>query len=162
MNPGFLEFLRAAPEDRYDVFLGAARRMGTPAQNIEKDFWVCWTLDAHFNGLPEGHPRPYNADQFGPACMQRLSPGADYWLRGNGMSEDCLYLNVWLPAKTGKEKLPVLVYIFGGGFQNGDGSEPRCDGENMARHGLVAVSVKGTFRRRTLSRRNSVMERIHV
>ena len=35
-----------------------------------------------------------NADQFGHACMQRLSPGADYWLRGNGMSEDCLYLNV--------------------------------------------------------------------
>ncbi|MGA2726100.1 MAG: carboxylesterase family protein [Bryobacteraceae bacterium] len=82
-----------------------------------------------------------NADQFGPACMQRLSPGADYWLRGNGMSEDCLYLNVWTPAKTGKEKLPVLVYIFGGGFQNGDGSEPRYDGENMARMGIVAVSV---------------------
>jgi para-nitrobenzyl esterase len=82
-----------------------------------------------------------NADQFGPACMQRLSPGADYWLRGNGMSEDCLYLNVWTPAKTGKEKLPVLVYIFGGGFQNGDGSEPRYDGENMARRGIVAVSV---------------------
>jgi para-nitrobenzyl esterase len=82
-----------------------------------------------------------NAGQFGPACMQRLSPGADYWLRGNGMSEDCLYLNVWTPAKTGKEKLPVLVYIFGGGFQNGDGSEPRYDGENMARQGMVAVSV---------------------
>ena len=57
------------------------------------------------------------------------------------MSEDCLYLNVWTPAKSGKEKLPVLVYIFGGGFQNGDGSEPRYDGENMARHGMVAVSV---------------------
>jgi predicted nucleotidyltransferase component of viral defense system len=57
MNPGFLEFLKAAPEDRRDVFLGAARRIGTPAQNVEKDFWVCWTLDALFNGLPEGHPR---------------------------------------------------------------------------------------------------------
>jgi para-nitrobenzyl esterase len=57
------------------------------------------------------------------------------------MSEDCLYLNVWTPAKSSKEKLPVLVYIFGGGFQNGDGSEPRYDGENMARKGMVAVSV---------------------
>jgi hypothetical protein len=57
MNPGFLEFLKAAPEDRRDVFLGSARRIGTPAQNVEKDFWVCWTLDALFNGLPEGHPR---------------------------------------------------------------------------------------------------------
>jgi len=83
----------------------------------------------------------HNADQFGPRCMQRTSPGADYWFRSNGMSEDCLYLNVWTPAKTGDERLPVLVYIFGGGFQNGDGSEPRYDGESMARHGMIAVSV---------------------
>jgi para-nitrobenzyl esterase len=82
-----------------------------------------------------------NADQFGPRCMQRTSPGADYWFRSNGMSEDCLYLNVWTPAKSGSGRLPVLVYIFGGGFQNGDGSEPRYDGESMARHGMVAVSV---------------------
>ena len=82
-----------------------------------------------------------NADQFGPRCMQRTSPGADYWFRSNGMSEDCLYLNVWTPAKSGNAKLPVLVYIFGGGFQNGDGSEPRYDGESMARQGMVAVSL---------------------
>jgi para-nitrobenzyl esterase len=82
-----------------------------------------------------------NADQFGPRCMQRTGPGADYWFRSNGMSEDCLYLNVWTPAKSGREKLPVLVYIFGGGFQNGDGSEPRYDGESMARKGMVAISV---------------------
>src|SRR5579862_3376906 len=82
-----------------------------------------------------------NADQFGPRCMQRTAPGADYWFRSNGMSEDCLYLNVWVPAKSENEKLPVLVYIFGGGFQNGDGSEPRYDGESMASRGIVAVSV---------------------
>jgi para-nitrobenzyl esterase len=83
-----------------------------------------------------------NADQFGSHCMQRLGPGADYWFRTKGMNEDCLYLNVWTPAKSGSnEKLPVLVYIFGGGFQNGDGSEPRYDGGNMASKGIVAVSV---------------------
>jgi para-nitrobenzyl esterase len=82
-----------------------------------------------------------NADQFGPRCMQRTGPTADYWFRSNGMSEDCLYLNVWTPANSGKERLPVLVYIFGGGFQNGDGSEPRYDGESMARKGIVAVSL---------------------
>ena len=82
-----------------------------------------------------------SAEQFGPRCMQRTSPGADYWFRSKGMSEDCLYLNVWTSAKSGTERLPVLVYIFGGGFQNGDGSEPRYDGESMARNGMVAVSV---------------------
>src|SRR5271167_4321830 len=57
MNPGFSEFLNAKPEDRRDVFLGTARRLGTPEQNVEKDFWVTWTLDVLFNGLPAGHPR---------------------------------------------------------------------------------------------------------
>jgi para-nitrobenzyl esterase len=80
-----------------------------------------------------------NADQFGPRCMQRS--GGDYWFRSSGMSEDCLYLNVWTPANSGRERLPVLVYIFGGGFQNGDGSEPRYDGESMAHKGIVAVSI---------------------
>ena len=56
-------------------------------------------------------------------------------------SEDCLYLNVWTPAKTGKERLPVLVYFYGGGFVAGDGSEPRYDGESMAKRGIVAVTV---------------------
>jgi len=82
-----------------------------------------------------------NADQFGPRCMQRTGPTADYWFRSNGMGEDCLYLNVWTSAKSSREKLPVLVYVFGGGFQNGDGSEPRYDGESMARKGMVAVSL---------------------
>ena len=57
MNPDFLKFLAAKPEDRRDAFLGAARRLGTPEQNIEKDFWVTWTLDVLFNGLPSAHPR---------------------------------------------------------------------------------------------------------
>ena len=82
-----------------------------------------------------------NADQFGPRCIQRTSPTADYWFRSNGMSEDCLYLNVWTPARSDRERLPVLVYTFGGGFQNGDGSEPRYDGANMARRGMVAVTL---------------------
>jgi len=81
-----------------------------------------------------------NADQFGPRCMQRVGPGADYWFRSPSMSEDCLYLNVWTPAKSDKERLPVLVYVYGGGYQNGDGSEPRYDGASMARKGIVVVT----------------------
>ncbi len=57
MNPGFPTFLAATAENRRDAFLGAARRMGTTAQNVEKDFWVCWTLDALFNGAAAGGPR---------------------------------------------------------------------------------------------------------
>ena len=80
------------------------------------------------------------ADKFGPRCMQRAIFG-DMNFRSDGMSEDCLYLNVWTPAKTGKEKLPVMVYFFGGGFMAGDGSEPRYDGESMATKGIVTISI---------------------
>ncbi len=80
------------------------------------------------------------ADKFGPRCMQRPIFG-DMNFRSNGMSEDCLYLNVWTPAKSGNEKLPVLVYYFGGGFMAGDGSEGRYDGESMAKKGIVAVTI---------------------
>lgn len=85
-------------------------------------------------------PGVRKADQFGPRCMQRPIFG-DMNFRSNGMSEDCLYLNVWTPAKTGNEKLPVLVYFFGGGFVAGDGSEGRYDGESMAKKGIVAITV---------------------
>jgi para-nitrobenzyl esterase len=84
------------------------------------------------------------ADQFGPRCMQRAVFG-DMGFRSNGMSEDCLYLNVWTPAKPGRQSgrplLPVLVYFYGGGFVAGDGSEARYEGESMARKGIVALTV---------------------
>ncbi|MBY0504324.1 MAG: carboxylesterase family protein [Bryobacteraceae bacterium] len=80
------------------------------------------------------------ATQFGPRCMQQPLFG-DMGFRSNGMSEDCLYLNVWTPAKSAKEKLPVLVYFFGGGFMAGDGSEPRYDGAALASKGIVSVTV---------------------
>lgn len=80
------------------------------------------------------------ADKFGPRAMQ-LPIFGDMAFRSDGVSEDCLYLNVWSPSKTGKDKLPVLVYFYGGGYMAGDGSEPRYDGESMARRGIVSVTV---------------------
>src|SRR5690349_10080637 len=80
------------------------------------------------------------AKQFGPRCMQ-LNVFGDMNFRSNGMGEDCLYLNVWTPAKSSGERLPVLVYFFGGGFIAGHGSEPRYDGESMAKGGIVAITV---------------------
>jgi para-nitrobenzyl esterase len=80
------------------------------------------------------------ADHFGPRAMQ-LPLFSDMQFRSDGMSEDCLYLNVWTPAATGQERLPVLVYFYGGGLVGGDGSEFRYDGEAMARRGIVALTV---------------------
>ena len=80
------------------------------------------------------------AVDFGPRCMQAVVFD-DIRYRSNGVSEDCLYLNVWTPAKSNQERLPVLVYFYGGGFVNGDSSEPRYDGESMASKGIVVVSV---------------------
>ena len=80
------------------------------------------------------------AVDFGPRCMQ--SPiFTDMRFRSNGMSEDCLYLSIWTPAKKSNERLPVLVYFYGGGFVTGDSSEYRYDGESMAAKGIVSVTV---------------------
>lgn len=80
------------------------------------------------------------ADKFGPRAMQRDLFG-DMNFRSNGVSEDCLYLNLWTPAKSATDRLPVLVYFYGGGMMAGDGSEPRYDGESLARRGIVTVTV---------------------
>ena len=80
------------------------------------------------------------ADTFGPRAMQKFI-FSDMRFRSKGMSEDCLYLNVWAPANVADKHLPVLVYFYGGGFAAGDGSECRYDGENMARKGIITVTV---------------------
>ncbi len=87
-----------------------------------------------------GWNEPREATAFGPRCMQ-LPLFGDMVFRSRGMSEDCLYLNVWTPAAPGNGKRPVLVYFYGGGFVAGDGSEPRYDGASMASKGLVTVTV---------------------
>lgn len=78
--------------------------------------------------------------KFGPRPMQTMVFG-DMNSRSNGVSEDCLYLNVWTPAKTNTKDLPVLVYFYGGGNVAGDASEPRYDGESMAKKGMVVVTT---------------------
>ncbi len=57
MSANFDGFLAASSNDRRDAFIGASQRLGTAAQSIEKDFWVCWTLDALFNHMPANGPR---------------------------------------------------------------------------------------------------------
>jgi para-nitrobenzyl esterase len=86
-----------------------------------------------WNGVRKG-------TEFGARCMQgRIYE--DMVFRDPGPSEDCLYLNVWTPATSAEARLPVMVWIYGGGFQAGSASEPRQDGENLAKKGVVMVSL---------------------
>jgi para-nitrobenzyl esterase len=73
------------------------------------------------------------ADKFAPQCVQGGPPSS--------MSEDCLYLNVWSPAKSASAKVPVLVWIYGGGFAGGATSIPGYSGEVLAKKGVVLVSI---------------------
>lgn len=83
------------------------------------------------------------ASEFGPRCMQ-APVFSDMIFRDRAdkpMSEDCLYLNVWTPAKSAQDRLAVMVWFYGGGFQAGSSSEPRYGGENLAKKGIIVVSV---------------------
>jgi len=79
------------------------------------------------------------ADAFAPACLQKgvSMPGET----PPAVSEDCLYLNVWTPARRGGERLPVMVFIHGGGWTNGATSMPLYWGDRLARKGVVVVTI---------------------
>jgi para-nitrobenzyl esterase len=79
------------------------------------------------------------ATEFGSHCMQTNVYG-DMVFPDPGQSEDCLSLNVWVPAKA-QTKLPVMVWIYGGGFVAGGTSEPRQHGEILAQQGVIVVSM---------------------
>jgi para-nitrobenzyl esterase len=77
---------------------------------------------------------------FGAGCMQ--DPVLAKRMGSNApLSEDCLFIDVWTPAKTAGEKLPVIAWIYGGGFNGGLTSVPLYDGANFARKGVVFVSL---------------------
>jgi para-nitrobenzyl esterase len=80
------------------------------------------------------------ATEFGLHCMQGKVYG-DMNFRDAGGSEDCLTLNVWVPAKSAAAKLPVMVWIYGGGFVAGTTSEARQDGTHLAQQGVIVVSM---------------------
>lgn len=102
---------------------------------------------------PESWEGVRKADTFGNMAMQRMPADSDEWgvnfkkeFYNNPefippMSEDCLYLNVWTPAESPEEKLPVAFYIYGGGFGGGYSSEMEFDGEAYAKKGVVLVTI---------------------
>jgi para-nitrobenzyl esterase len=86
--------------------------------------WRAPKSPAHWEGVRK-------ADTFSPVCMQGTNTG----------SEDCLYLNVWTGAKAANEKHPVMVWIYGGGYYTGSGSQAMYDGEALAKKGAVIVTI---------------------
>lgn len=79
-----------------------------------------------------------SADRYAPECPQTgaYPPEA----APEPMSEDCLTLNVWTPARSASEKLPVMVWVYGGGLQNGSASNPLYAGDKLAARGVVVVT----------------------
>jgi para-nitrobenzyl esterase len=122
-------------EGNYNVTNGISTYFGIPfAQPPVGDLrWKAPAPAASWEGVRE-------TKKFGPRPVQGMVFGdMNSW--SAGVSEDCLTLNVWTPAKRNSRDLPVLVYFYGGGFVAGDASEPRYNGESMAKKGVVVVTV---------------------
>jgi para-nitrobenzyl esterase len=122
-------------EGVYDAKAGLQLYFGVPfAKPPVGDLrWKAPQPLANWNGV-------LSTREYGNRPVQGIVWG-DMNSRAAALSEDCLYLNVWSPAKPGTKGLPVLVYFYGGGFVAGDGAEPRYDGAAMAKKGIVVVTV---------------------
>jgi para-nitrobenzyl esterase len=85
------------------------------------------------------------ADEFGHSCIQNIVTERKPWtyefMTHTDISEDCLFLNVWTSANSAAERLPVYVYIHGGGNTEGSGAVPVYDGEGLAKKGIVVVTL---------------------
>ena len=121
-------------EGNYDTKSGIQTYLGVPFAKppVGELRWKAPQPTDNWKGVKE-------TKKFGPRPMQTVVFG-DMNSRSNGVSEDCLYLNVWTPATRNTKDLPVLLYFYGGGNVAGDGSEPRYDGESMSKKDIVVVT----------------------
>ena len=92
---------------------------------------------------PSSWPGVRQAAEFSNACWQTPYPpsASIYQSKLPPLSEDCLYLNIWTAAKSAKDRLPVMVWIHGGGFTRGSGTTSAYDGGILARKGVVVVTI---------------------
>ncbi|MGC1271152.1 MAG: carboxylesterase family protein, partial [Croceibacterium sp.] len=89
-----------------------------------------------------------DGSKYGHVCVQPPAPNrfppnsaTDIPENFTGMSEDCLNLNIWTPAKKAGEKLPVMVWLYGGAYNEGGGNAPFSEGDNLAAKGVVMVTL---------------------
>ncbi|MDR0619799.1 MAG: carboxylesterase family protein [Bacteroidales bacterium] len=115
--------------------------MGIPfaAPPVGELRWKAPQPAAAWDGVRECTALPASAMQGKPTPFFCWSK--EFLIPDKPVSEDCLYLNVWTPAKTSKGKFPVIVWIHGGGFSGGSGTVPLYDGEAMARKGVIFVTI---------------------
>lgn len=120
---------------------GVIRFLGIPyaAPPVDERRWAAPEAPPSWSGRRE-------AKVYGPACVQAITPGGfGPWTREYvapaPVSEDCLTLNIWAPAKHGGKPLPVMVWIHGGAFMSGSNAVPVYDGAELARQGIIVVSI---------------------
>jgi para-nitrobenzyl esterase len=121
-------------EGNYDTKTGIQTYFGIPFAKPPVDDlrWKAPQVPENWKGVKE-------TKKFSARPMQKIVFG-DMASRSSGLSEDCLYLNIWTPAKRNTKDLPVLLYFYGGGNSAGDASEPRYDGETMAKKDIVVIT----------------------
>lgn len=100
--------------------------------------WKAPQPAANWSGVRDG-------SKYGKVCMQapggnRVNPATDM-PDSPGVSEDCLYLNLWTAAKGAGEKRPVMVWLYGGAYNEGGGSAPFSEGDNLAQKGVILVTL---------------------
>ncbi len=121
-------------EGDYSTRTGIQSYLGVPfaAPPVGELRWKAPQAAKNWDGVRSAH-------DFGPRPVQKYVYD-DMRFRSPSVSEDCLYLNVWTPAKEDEKGFPVLVYFYGGGFTAGSGDEGRYDGERLAQEGVVVVT----------------------
>ncbi len=93
---------------------------------------------AHWKGVRKADKYSPNPEQ---VMVKEYGPWTQEYQPQGTVSEDCLYLNIWTTAKSSDEKRPVVMYIPGGAFTGGSGNCPVYNGENLAKKGLVVVTI---------------------
>ena len=136
---------------------GLVRGVQTTVENIVEFRGIPYAKPpvGEYRWRPPEEPVPWvgvrECSQYGHASVQPNRAEGNFYLREFyqhrfhkyplDWSEDCLYLNIWTPAETPADKLPVFVWIHGGGYTQGYSHESRSNGEVMASNGIVVVSI---------------------